>query len=155
MWTRCAMMIGVVCSEYPVQVLMTQERGRDERAEPLMRQTPTFDAAPISVVAEHPRPRVRVLRVGGEVDLDTAQRLRARAVQAPPSNLRDLVVDLGDVTFMSSAGLWALLECRKSFRTVLLADADHRAVARPLKFSGLDGLFPRYPSIATALVALQ
>jgi hypothetical protein len=67
---------------------MTQERGRDERAEPLMPHTPTFDAAPTSVVAEHPRPRVRVLRVGGELDLDTAPRLRAVALQAPPSDLR-------------------------------------------------------------------
>ena len=138
-----------------MQVLMTQERGRDERAEPLMPYLPTFDAAPISVVAEHPRPRVRVLRVGGELDLDAAPRLRAVAVQAPPSDIRDLVVDLGAVNIVSSAGLWALLDCRESLRTVLLADSDHSAVARPLTFSGLDDLFPRYPSIATAFAALR
>jgi anti-anti-sigma factor len=56
-----------------------------------------------------------LLRVAGELDLATADLLRARVreVLAPGSGVQRLVLDLGGLEFMDVTGLGALLEARR------------------------------------------
>lgn len=112
----------------------------------------------LTVITERPRPGVRLLRPVGEIDMATAPELRA-ALGPPPADAPDLVVDLGEVTLLSAAGLGVLVDCRRSLRTVLLARTDHVAVHLPLSCLPLsclapDEVFPRYPTVADALAAL-
>jgi anti-sigma B factor antagonist len=88
-----------------------------------------------------------VLRLRGEVDM-----LNAEAVRAEGSRLlagagagASLTVDLGDVTFLDSAGLSALIQLRHLATAdggeVLLRSVPDR-VAALLRVSGLTDVFP-------------
>ena len=56
-----------------------------------------------------------VLKLAGELDLATADDLRARVGQvlAPADGVRHLVLDLGGLEFLDVTGLGALLEARR------------------------------------------
>jgi anti-sigma B factor antagonist len=56
-----------------------------------------------------------VLTLAGELDLATADALRARISEllAPSSSVRRLVLDLGSLEFLDVTGLGALLEARR------------------------------------------
>ncbi len=122
---------------------------------PTVHHRPAVLPTAFTLVAEHPRPHLRLLQVAGELDLETAPRLRDAALDGGPDARRDVVVGLGAVTFMAAAGVNALLECRQALRTVVLAAPDRGAVARTLAAARLDELFPRFPSAAAALASLR
>lgn len=94
-----------------------------------------------------------VLRICGDVDLMTApavnQAIKTALQQSPPV----LVVDLGEVEFMASAGMaelvtgYRLAGQRTTFRVV----APSRATSRPLEMVGLTTVFGVFPTLEEAL----
>lgn len=84
------------------------------------------------------------LRVSGEVDLAVADELRQVGLSCIESDDVGLRVDLGDVTFIDSTGLGALVQLRSAARDkskllqlVNLPDE----VTRMLQLTGLTGTF--------------
>ncbi|WP_152644812.1 STAS domain-containing protein [Kitasatospora griseola] len=80
-----------------------------------------------------------VVRVNGEIDLDTAPALR-RALAAALDAHREVVLDLSEVTFMDCAGLGAVVRARnqadRSGRRLILRGASG-CVVRLLELTGL------------------
>ncbi|MFE5581600.1 STAS domain-containing protein [Kitasatospora sp. NPDC056531] len=85
------------------------------------------------------RPAPLVVRVGGEIDLATAPRLRCRLAAAFEAH-REVVLDLSEVTFMDCSGLGILGQARNQAdrcgRRLVLRGVGH-PVARLLKLTGL------------------
>ncbi len=62
----------------------------------------------IRVSTEQGRVPVTVFHITGEISVDTADQLRARARVAYDSGMRNLVLDLSRVSYVSSSGLRAI-----------------------------------------------
>lgn len=81
-----------------------------------------------------------IICVAGECDMDDAPRL-AEAVELLPDELRDeVIVDLGAVTYMGSAGLAALITLRNRHPGLRLRDVPD-VVARLLAVATVDEVF--------------
>ena len=82
--------------------------------------------------------------LAGVLDLTTEPRVRRALMQALAQRPRTLVIDLGDVTFIDSTGLRALLSARNRASTtgtrVVLARVAP-AVERTLEIANLVGFF--------------
>ncbi|MBW4721246.1 STAS domain-containing protein [Saccharothrix obliqua] len=89
---------------------------------------------------------VLVVSVAGEVDQDTAPRVRA----ALRGRAAALVLDLSAVTFFGSAGIRVLLDAHREVAAFAVVAAN-RPVLRPLEATGLDCHLPLCPSPAAAL----
>ncbi|MFD5559265.1 STAS domain-containing protein [Kitasatospora griseola] len=80
-----------------------------------------------------------IVRVNGEIDLDTAPALR-RALAAALDAHREVVLDLSEVTFMDCAGLGAVVRARnqadRSGRRLVLRGTSG-CVVRLLELAGL------------------
>ncbi|UOZ04713.1 STAS domain-containing protein [Amycolatopsis sp. WQ 127309] len=70
----------------------------------------------LSIDVHHPRPRTVLVRVAGEIDLSTARKLDEVLQSRVAPEIDEVIVDLGDITFFSIAGLNSLM------RAQLLAD---------------------------------
>jgi anti-anti-sigma factor len=93
------------------------------------------------------RPGRVVVQVTGEVDTFTAPLLElCLDSQAEQHGLRELVVDLEQVTFLGAAGVRALAvayrRCRSRGTRLVLRGADRRRVLRPLQLTGLADQVP-------------
>jgi anti-sigma B factor antagonist len=92
-----------------------------------------------------------VIAVGGEIDIDTAPRLRDIVVEVTDAGADRLVFDLSDVTFVDSIGLGVFVLARKKMLlrqgTVDIVASTRRVVAI-FKISGLDELFRLRPNLA-------
>ncbi len=73
-------------------------------------------------VAVETLPRHTVLRLAGEVDLAEVAAVRRAALAAVASG-RDVVVDLGEVTFVDACGLATIVAVRRAVRAAGLACA--------------------------------
>jgi anti-sigma B factor antagonist len=104
------------------------------------------DAADVPVIAVH-----------GDLDLDTAPRLRLALIEAMDERPgRRVVVDLEGVDFIDSAGLGMLVAGLRRARSrdgdlVLVATA--RSVVRMLAITGLTRLFEIHATLAAAVEA--
>ena len=94
------------------------------------------------VVAEDGGPST--LRVSGEIDLAVADDLRQAGLSCIESDAVGLRVDLGDVTFIDSTGLGALVQLRTAARDkdklLQLVNVPDE-VSRMLQLTGLSGTF--------------
>ena len=97
---------------------------------------------------------VTVLRVAGEVDVRSGPVLQARIAGLLDSGPHRLVVDLGDVNFLDSTGIAALIaglnRARELGGSLTLACPQERLVQR-LRLTGLDEVFVVYATVADAL----
>ncbi|WP_448624355.1 STAS domain-containing protein [Geodermatophilus sp. URMC 64] len=89
-----------------------------------------------------PRPGRVVVEVVGEVDAYTAPALDVcLQSQARQPGVRELVVHLGQVTFLGAAGVTVLAQadrrCRMRGARLVIRTGGRRAVLRPLRLSGL------------------
>ncbi|WUI03686.1 STAS domain-containing protein [Spirillospora sp. NBC_00431] len=95
-----------------------------------------------------------VVAVTGEIDLRTADTLRARLVEARGEGPRRLVVDFTGVPFCDAAGLGALVAAHNRIAVsggeIALARV-RPAQRRLLRITGLDRLFTIHPDVAAAL----
>jgi len=95
-----------------------------------------------------------VLAVRGEVDSSTCPLLRVRLI-AQLRSTHHLVLDLGEVSFLSAAGLTVLVVVREAALvagTRLCVVARSRAVRLPLMITGLTGVIDLHLDVADALL---
>jgi anti-sigma B factor antagonist len=78
-----------------------------------------------------------VLRLIGEIDMDTAPILRRRLESDAPVT----VLDLAEVTFIDSTGLNVLINANRNRVDGLVLRSPVGAVSRVLELSGIDRLF--------------
>lgn len=95
---------------------------------------------------------VVVLQVCGELDAETTPVLRERLESVLSGGCVALVVDLGDVTYVDSLALAALVAARRRLigRGRLAVVADGPFVLLILQASGLDGVLDLFPDVETA-----
>jgi anti-anti-sigma factor len=83
-----------------------------------------------------------LLHIAGEVDLASAQVFRAGLTAAIEDAGGAVVLDLGQVTFMDSAGIEQLVKAREEARGRLRVCALHPSVRRVLEMTALLDWFP-------------
>jgi anti-anti-sigma factor len=87
-----------------------------------------------------------IIRVVGDMDMTTTQRVRDAILAELDRRPQALVVDLNDVSFLGSDGLSALIDCYQhadSDTRFLVATASPLSL-RPLQLTGLTALFAVY-----------
>lgn len=103
------------------------------------------DAGPAFSVATEVDGDRAVVRVVGELDLQTAPRLREELVAVVNQGVTDLVLDLAALDFIDSSGLSVLIMALKRLRErggeLRLRSVPDRA-RRVLEASGLDRAIP-------------
>ena len=107
------------------------------------------DTEVFRVTIDQPLPSVRVVRVAGELDMQTASQLDSCLLSQIDGRGGHVVVDLSKVSFLGAAGQTSLVRAREAATCrhikLHLAGVDHRAVARPLEITGLLPTFAIYP----------
>ncbi len=97
--------------------------------------------------------RAQLLTVSGRIDSSNATEFDNK-VKECMENGHNLVMDLSGVSYMSSAGLRAIVsalrECKKKKGDVLLVSPSAR-VAEVLSLAGLDSLFTVYDDATSAV----
>jgi anti-anti-sigma factor len=100
--------------------------------------------------------RVAVITVTGRVDSATATEFENTVNEVIEKGKHNLVLDLSEVEFLSSAGLRVLVTTRKTLQAaggdIVLAEPSDRVV-ETLDTAGLDVLFERYDSREAAIAA--
>jgi anti-sigma B factor antagonist len=95
-----------------------------------------------------------VITVNGEIDIDTAPRLREIVTEVTDAGADRLVFDLSDVGFVDSIGLGVFVLARKKMQlrqgTVDIVASTRRVVAI-FRIAGLDELFRVRPTLAAVL----
>ncbi len=98
--------------------------------------------------------RSMVVTLRGEFDLLTAPRFRRAVDEACMGNLDQLIVDLGEVTFIDSSGLGALLGRYRRLQSMgkgfALAAPSHR-VQEILGLVGIGRTIDIFPTVSCAL----
>lgn len=102
------------------------------------------------------RESVEIITVSGRIDSSNAEELDATFKKAFDNRRYNVVVDLSNVEYMSSAGLRALVGAlrtsRSRFGDVRLANPSERA-RTVLELAGMDHLFEIYDSVSAAEIA--
>jgi anti-sigma B factor antagonist len=103
------------------------------------------------------RDGVAVLSVGGEIDLATAPALEAAIDEVLGEDPPMLVIDLSGVEFLASAGLRILVATRQKLgeSAPFAVVASGPATSRPIQLTGLEEVFPLYPTLDAALGAVR
>jgi len=112
----------------------------------------------ITVSKEQGRVPVTILRVAGQLDGQTYQQLIDRARHESAAGAQSILLDLGDLTYISSAGLVALHAIALLMRGESIPDPENGWNALKAMDRGLDGgvqrnlklLNPR-PEVASVL----
>ncbi len=97
-----------------------------------------------------------VLRVGGEIDVYTAPRLREQLIQLVDDGVRHVVVDMEQVEFLDSTGLGVLVGGLKRAKTVdgsLVLVCDQPRILKIFRITGLERVFDIHPTVEQALAA--
>lgn len=98
-----------------------------------------------------------VLSVGGVIDLATAAELQEAMNAAQGGAPRSFVVDLTEVSFMSSAGLAILAEANPAMNTGrrFAVVANTAFILRLLEITKLAEVLEVYPTLETARAAMR
>jgi anti-anti-sigma factor len=125
---------------------MTNGSGDEERRRRLREQP---------VIAAEQQGDAWVVRLGGELDLYNAEKIREALLELAGRSPERLVLDLREVEFIDSTALGALIEARASMpnRRGLLLAQPNIETRRALQVSGLDRHLPVHDSVDDALAA--
>lgn len=97
--------------------------------------------------------RVTVIEVSGRVDSSTASRFDEHVMGIIEAGQKNIVFDMAEVEFLSSAGLRTLVSARKAVQPsgmIMLAQPSQR-VTDTLEIAGLDVLFETFPDRESAV----
>lgn len=98
--------------------------------------------------------RVDLITVNGRVDSSTAPDLEQVLEERTGEGRYNLVLDMSDVDYLSSAGLRALVAtlraCKKRGGDVRIANPSER-VSEVMSLAGLDALFEMYDDVTAAV----
>ena len=99
---------------------------------------------------------VEVLSVAGVVDMLTASQLEEAIAAAAKDSPNGVVVDLGAVDFLASAGMGILVAAREQLPASVqfAVVADGPATSRPLKLVGIADVVGLHATLDEALAAL-
>jgi anti-anti-sigma factor len=100
------------------------------------------------------RQQTLVISLAGSVDALTADQAESFIGSQIDAGQEQIVLDLGQVDFMSSAGIRLLLQTLRMSRAIggdLRLAAAQPGVERTLEISGLVRLFKLYPSVDEAV----
>ncbi|HEY8303766.1 MAG TPA: STAS domain-containing protein [Solirubrobacteraceae bacterium] len=101
--------------------------------------------------------RTSVVAVEGELDLDTAPRLKWMLMDAIETGRSRLVVDLSDATFIDSMTLSVLVTVKRSLddpsRLAIVCTREN--LLQIFEFAGLDGVFAIFPTLEEALAHVR
>ncbi len=112
----------------------------------------------VTLAKRLPAQDLRFIRLHGRIDAAAAPAVRASVDEALKNGTRKIVVDLGDVTFMSSSGLRILLLLARDLRK---QDGDIRLcnpkphVAEVFHLTGFDQIFELHPDAESALASFS
>ena len=97
-----------------------------------------------------------VVSVSGVIDMLTSPKLDKAIAVALGKKPTALIVDLGNVDFLASAGMGVLVAARErvSESAGFAVVADGPATSRPLKLVGLADVIGMYPTLGQARAAL-
>jgi anti-anti-sigma factor len=115
------------------------------RDRPAGTETPLDEWAPFGCHVERVREGEVVIRPSGELDIATAPTLDGRLRQVADAGAREIVIDLGSLTFIDSTGLRLLLTWRAAsavdgFALALLPGQP--SVQRIFSIAGLEDHLP-------------
>jgi anti-sigma B factor antagonist len=111
---------------------------------------------PICIKVQRRDDAVVVLRVAGELDTLTGPAVDTQlaAVEDDLAVAATLVLDLSDLTFMSSAGLALLVthheRCAEQGSRLRVVTGNNRSVLRPVRITGLDTVLDLAATVADA-----
>jgi anti-sigma B factor antagonist len=96
-----------------------------------------------------------VIKPGGRIDSDSSPALR-QALEAVTNEKRyNIVCDLSEVEFLSSSGVWVLLdtqkECKKRNRGQLVLASANEDIQKTLELAGLQHFFQVYENVTDAV----
>lgn len=98
--------------------------------------------------------RVDLIKLAGRIDSSNAEQVDATFKEIIENGRSNIVVDLSEVNYMSSAGLRALVsalrECKQRRGDVRLANVSER-VQEVLSLAGLDSLFESFTDVTNAV----
>jgi len=109
----------------------------------------------MDIKAEH-QEKVTIVVLSGEIDALSASKVAAFLDRQLRAGKNQLVADLSQLSFMSSAGLRALLAALKETRHQkgdLRLAAARDNVHEVLKMSGFTGLFQVFPTVEAAVTS--
>lgn len=100
--------------------------------------------------------RVNVVTILGRIDSATAGEFETNLVELAERGRNNIVLDMSDVEFISSAGLRVLVTIRKAVQSaggdLVLAEPSERVIDT-LEIAGLDVLFTAHPDRETAIAS--
>jgi anti-sigma B factor antagonist len=111
-----------------------------------------------SVQSEQLGEGTHVISLAGEVDLYTAPELKQELLNAIGAGAKEVVVDFSETTFIDSTTLGVLVGGVKRLRpnggrlSIVCSDPN---ITKIFEITGLDRVFPIYPSRAEALDQLD
>jgi anti-sigma B factor antagonist len=99
---------------------------------------------------------IEVLSVAGVVDMLTASRFEEAIAAAAKGSPQGVIVDLGGVDFLASAGMGVLVASRDELPASVqfAVVADGPATSRPLKLVGIADVVGLHTTLDEALAAL-
>jgi len=111
-----------------------------------------------SVQSEQLGEGTHVISLAGEVDLYTAPELKQELLNAIGNGAKEVIVDFTDTTFIDSTTLGVLVGGVKRLRpnggrlSIVCSDPN---ITKIFEITGLDRVFPIYPTRAEALDQLD
>ena len=107
-----------------------------------------------------PRPDACLVRLAGELDLDTAPMLGAYLRTHTVAKPTYLLLDLCEVNFLAAAGLTVIVAAQRDDQSIhgdlrVIGVPSNRAVARVLRITGIDTSLRIHPTVADALNAID
>lgn len=101
--------------------------------------------------------RCDVIKPVGRVDAYTAPALEEVLAKVTDEERFNIVLDLSDVDFLSSRGLWVLTEvqkrCRRYNRGELVLAGVKNEIRDTLNLAGLDGYFQFFDNVTAAVAS--
>jgi len=106
-----------------------------------------------------PDGNVLVGSLAGDVDLITVRDAADQLVQAVPTTVSDLVLDLSEITYLDSRGVHILLEAIERLRmrgqTTYVVAPELSAIRRLIEVTGVTDLVPVVGSVDEALQQIR
>jgi anti-sigma B factor antagonist len=99
--------------------------------------------------------RCEVLKTAGRIDGSTAPELEAALRAITDAGRHNIVFDMSEVNFLSSAGWWVLIgtqkECKKFSRGELVLACVDKTIHDSLKLVGMEEYFKIFGDITAAV----
>jgi anti-sigma B factor antagonist len=113
-----------------------------------------------TISGRHVDADVVLVAIAGELDVETVPQATAFLADATARSPRHLVLDLSEVTFLTSSGIGLLITAESDDNGIngqlhLIGVTDNRAVHQPLAQVGLLGQFDVAPDLETLRTRLS